>query len=133
MRYSAMLLAAATLSGCGVEGPGPFVTTPSTDAPPLRTMVFGRVYGDEVSSNCLDGASVSVVSGQGAGQTLVQNPNCYTWGDMGFEFKDLTPDIAMTIRFSAPGYVTKDTTVVPWIETPYTGPVTPLLIELTEE
>ena len=47
---------------------------------------------------------------------------------MGFELKNLTPGVAMTIRVSAPGYVTKDTTVVPWIETPYTGPVTLLSI-----
>lgn len=39
----------------------------------------------------------------------------------------------MTIRISAPGYVAKDTTVVPWLETPYTGPVTPLFIRLSEE
>jgi hypothetical protein len=130
MRYAVMILAAAALSGCGLEGPGPFVTTPSTDAPPLRTKVFGFVLGEDF---CIDRASVTVVSGQGAGQTLVQDPNCYVWGEVGFEFKDLTPGVAMTIRFSAPGYVTKDTTVVPWVETPYTGPVTPLMIELAEE
>ena len=125
MRYSAMLLLAATLSGCGVESPGPFVTTPSTDAPPLHTRVFGFVLDD---SFCIDRASVSVVSGQGAGQTLAQDPYCDVWGEVGFEFKGLTPGVAMTIRVAAPGYVTKDTTVVPWIETPYTGPVTPLSI-----
>ena len=130
MRYSAMILAAATLLGCGVEGAGPFAVTP-VDAPPLRTKVFGFVLGDD--SFCIKQATVSVVSGQGAGQTLVQNPNCYLWGDVGFEFKNLTPDVPMTIRVSAPGYVTKDTTVVPWVETPYTGPVTPLFIELSEE
>ena len=99
-----------------------------TDAPPMLTRVFGRVYVDEESPFCLKGAVVSVVSGQGAGQSLVQDPNCYHWEEMGFEFKNLTPGVAMTIRVSAPGYVTKDTTVVPWIETPYTGPVTPLSI-----
>lgn len=99
----------------------------------MLTRVFGRVYVDEESPVCLKGAVVSVVSGQGAGQSLVQDPNCYHWEQIGFEFKNLTPGVAMTIRVSAPGYVTKDTTVVPWIETPYTGPVTPLAITPSRE
>ena len=130
MRYSAMFLAAATLLGCGGEGAGPTAISP-VDAPPLRTFVFGFVLGDD--SFCIKQATVSVVSGQGAGKTLVQDPNCYLWGDVGFQFKDLTPGVAMTIRVSAPGYATKDTTVVPWVETPYTGPVTPLFIMPSKE
>lgn len=126
MRYPAMLLAAATLMGCSGEGAAPSAAKPA-DAPPLRTKVFGFVLGADGS--CIKNASVSVVSGQGAGLTLAQDPNCYVWGDVGFEFKDLTPGVAMTIRVSAPGYATKDTTVVPWVETPYTGPVTALYIE----
>ena len=130
MRYATMLLAAATLLGCGEKDTEPSAVTP-VDAPPLRTRVFGFVLGDD--SFCIRQATVSVVSGQGAGQTIVQNPNCDVWGDEGFEFKDLTPGVAMTIRVSAPGYVTKDTMVVPWVETPYTGPVTALYIEPTRE
>jgi hypothetical protein len=129
MRHSAMILAAATLVGCGGEG-APSAAQP-LDAPPPRTKVFGFVLGAD--DFCIKNAVVSVVSGQGAGQTLAQDPNCYVWGDAGFEFKDLTPGVAITIRVSAPGYATKDTTVVPWVATPYTGPVTALFIAPARE
>ena len=97
----------------------------------MRTRVFGFAFGDD--GQCLQQATVSIVSGPSAGQTLTQYPYCYWWGDIGFEFKDLTPDVAVTIRVSAPGYVTKDTTVVPRLPTPYTGPLTPLVIEPSRE
>ena len=32
----------------------------------------------------------------------------WSYGDGGFTFKDLTPGILMTLRASAPGFVTKD-------------------------
>jgi hypothetical protein len=125
MRYSLMLLATTTLSGCGGEGAAPSAVA-SVDAPPLRTRIFGSVLGAD--GFCIAQATISVVSGQGTGQTLAQNPNCYPWGDDGFEINDLTPGVAMTLRVSAPNYVTKDTTVIPWVPTPYTGPLTPVLI-----
>ena len=61
---------------------------------------------------CLEGAAVRLVSSQGEGQSIVQAP-CDAWSDGGFQFLDLAPDVAITIRASARGYVTKDTTFVP--------------------
>jgi hypothetical protein len=143
MRYAAMFLAAATLSGCGgeVAGPstvteraGPSAEAPSTDttsnvaaAAPERTFLWGMVVQE--NGICILGASARVVSGQAEGQAVVQETSCDAWSFGGFMFKDLTPGVAMTIRASAPGYVSKDVTVVPYVR----GLYTVMLIELTSE
>ena len=62
---------------------------------------------------CIKDATVRLVSSQGEGQALVQDTPCDVWSSGGFEFKDLTPGVAITIRASAPGYGMKDTTFVP--------------------
>ena len=74
-------------------------------------MVLVKVV--DSSGVCIVGATVRVVSGQAAGKTQQQTIcDAWSYGD-DIEFKDLTPGVAMTIRASAPGYATKDTTVVP--------------------
>jgi hypothetical protein len=121
MRYSAMFLAAAFLSGCGGEGTGPSTAMEragrspegaARDTSAQRSLVLLKVV--ESSGACIVGASVRVVSGQAAGQTREQQTICDAWsyGDE-IEFKDLTPGVAMTIRASAPGYAPKDATVTP--------------------
>jgi hypothetical protein len=55
-----------------------------------------------------------VVRGQGAGQSVAQETPCASWDwEGGFEFKDLTPGVEMTIQVSAPGYAVLERTVVP--------------------
>lgn len=105
MRYTAMLLAAATLLGCGSEGAGPSAVTA------LRVGLWGMVV--DTDGRCIAGASVRLVSSEGEGQPVVQETPCDVWDGYGFTFRDLTPGVAVTIRATAPGYATKDTTVVP--------------------
>jgi len=123
MRYAAMLLATAALSACGADGAGPSAVThvtPSTPVAPLpptgvygaRAWMWGMVFPAGSGGPCLEGATVRLVSSQGEGQSIVQEP-CDAWSDGGFQFLDLAPDVAITIRASARGYVTRDTTFVP--------------------
>jgi len=62
---------------------------------------------------CIRDATVRLVSSQGEGQPLVQETPCDVWSHGGFQFKDLKPGVAITIRAVAPGYAMKDTTFVP--------------------
>ena len=49
-------------------------------------------------------ARVEIVAGQGLGQIIEQRTPCGAWDhDGGFEFRELTPNVAMTLRASAPG------------------------------
>ena len=61
---------------------------------------------------CIGGATVRLVSDQGEGPQLVQE-SCEVMVFGGFTYLDLTPGVAITIRASALGYATKDTTFVP--------------------
>ena len=83
----------------------------------------------EDSGACIAGATVRVVGGQGIDRTAAQEEPCDMWGyGGGFFLAGLTPGVAMTIRVSAPGYVAKDTTVVPRL-----GSQTALLITPSRE
>jgi len=66
------------------------------------------------SGVCIVGATVQVVNGQGVGQSNTQVTPCDAWSyDGGVMFRDLTPDVEMTLRASAPGYAAQEKTVVP--------------------
>jgi hypothetical protein len=68
----------------------------------------------EQSGACLVGGTVVVVAGQAAGKSQVQQTPCDVWGyGGGFTFNALTPGMSMTLRASAPGYVTRDIDVAP--------------------
>lgn len=59
-------------------------------------------------------ATVLVVQGQRAGETMVQETPCDAWAyDGGFIFYDLTAGVEMTLRISASGYKDDERTVVP--------------------
>jgi len=63
---------------------------------------------------CIAGASVEVVRGQRVGPSVVQDTPCDAWSyDGGVMFRDLAPGVEMTLRATAPGYVTKEKTVSP--------------------
>jgi hypothetical protein len=60
---------------------------------------------------CIGNATLSVTAGQMSGFTGIQ-PECEAWiYDGGFWFKDLIPG-PLSLRVSAAGYVTTDTTMI---------------------
>jgi hypothetical protein len=68
----------------------------------------------EQSGACVAGATVVVVAGQSVGTTVVQETPCDVWGyGGGFTLTGLTPGASMTLRVSAPGYVTRDISTTP--------------------
>jgi hypothetical protein len=54
------------------------------------------------------------VGGQGIGRRMTQTTACSWWDwDEGFVFADLAPDVELTIRASASGYGSKESTFAP--------------------
>jgi hypothetical protein len=131
MRRASRLLAVVALSGCA-EGAAPYdpAEAPPPPAPPPAVVpITGAfLWGVVVdrSGACLAKATVEVMSGPGAGERAEQVTPCGVWdSDGGFLFTGLTSGVAMTIRASAPGYVTKEVTA-----TPDRGPQTVTVIAL---
>ena len=95
--------------------PGPSAIRLSRNQPtPTDSSAF--VWGMVIpvgSGVCIKNATVEVVRGQRTGETITQEP-CDVWDfGGGFELKNLTPGVEMTLRASAPGYVTKDFVITP--------------------
>lgn len=92
----------------GKAGPGP--------VPPTGAGGPAFLWGMVVDSTgvCIVGATVHVVAGQRAGQSISQSTPCDAWAyDGGFMFTGLTPGVAMTLRASAPGYADLEQVVTP--------------------
>jgi hypothetical protein len=123
MKRALTILAALTLLGCAKDDVADVVPTVPVPATQLRTMLWGMVVNE--SGGCIPGASVQVVRGQAAGQTIVQTTPCAAWdyGDVGFVFKDVLAGVEMTIRSSAPGYAPQEKTFVPT-----SSPITPVFL-----
>lgn len=115
MRYARTVVAALTLWGCSGETVPSSPFSPSPPAPDAVAWLWGMVI--EQSGACIADATVRVVDGQGLGRTVAQEEPCDAWAySGGFVLAGLTPGVAMTLRASAPGYVDKDTTVIPTLE-----------------
>ena len=122
MKYARSIVAALTLCACSGE------TAPSLPlAPDASASLWGMVIGP--SGACIMDASIRVIGGQGLGRSIAQQAPCNVWDyGGGFVLGGLTPGVPLTLRVSAPGYVAKDTTVVPTL-----GPQTALLITPSSE
>jgi len=63
---------------------------------------------------CVRGAVVEIVAGQGIGRKMTQTAACSWWDwEEGFMFPELLPDVQLTIRVSASGYGSKESTFTP--------------------
>lgn len=117
MRFALSTALTLILLGCSRQSAtrlpsAPTPSGPSAPAPVASPSLWGMVL--EETGSCILGATVEVVRGQGAGQRLTQETPCGYWDDGGgFIFRDLNPDIELTIRASASGYTTKEKTVLP--------------------
>lgn len=116
MKLAAIVLAAFTLSACaGDTGPhtpaAPNAIVP-TPGPTAGAFLWGMIVKD--SGVCIEGATVLVVRGQRAGESMTQTTPCDAWSyGAGFAFRNLTPGVAMTLRASAPGYADEEQTGIP--------------------
>jgi hypothetical protein len=109
------LLSTLTLLGCASDSPQ------RLPGPTPLTQLWGMVVED--SGVCIAGATITVVAGQRAGQSIKQTTPCDAWAiSGGVVFRDLTPGVAMTLRASAAGYADEEKTVVPHL-----GPQTAVL------
>ena len=98
----ATVLGVLLLVGCSLSQPTP-----------LPVGLSGMVIDPENADACVAGATITIVAGQAVGQSQVQPP-CDPWGyDNGFYFKNLTPNVALTLRVTATGFQTKEVSTVP--------------------
>jgi hypothetical protein len=119
VRLAVTFSTALTLFGCSRQSAPqlPTVPGPTVATAPKPVDLVGLVISS--SGNCVEGATVEVVSGQALGQKVSQSTPCDHWDfGGGFLFKDLTPGVAITLRASAPGWGTQEQIVVPASFTP---------------
>jgi hypothetical protein len=132
MRLAVIFSTALILSGCSQDSTqqSPTVPSPPVETAPQLVNLRGVVVSP--GGNCIEGALVEVVSGQAVGQKVMQSTPCDAWDDYfsgGFIFKDLTPDVAMTLRASAPGWGTQEKNAVPFLGP---GPTLAVVIGLVQ-
>ena len=120
----AWIVLAVMLSGCSTENVPPTAPTPPAEPspapapppPPPPTSTVGFLAGMVLTNGggCIKDAVVEIVSGQGVGRKMTQTALCSWWDwEEGFLFADLVPDVALTIRVSAAGYDSKESTFTP--------------------
>lgn len=120
MKLAVTVLVTLALLGCSrvptsPAEPGPIPTEAPT--PPTDGKLWGMVLGE--SGACILGATVQVIRGEQVGKSTTQATPCDAWGvEPGFEFSELTPGSELTLRASAPGYVSQEkafpVTTSPW-------------------
>jgi hypothetical protein len=120
MKTALTILSTLTLLGCSGENLSRLPTTPDTpdtpEPPPYQPVSAAWLWGMVVEDSgvCIVGATVTVVRGQGLGQSIKQTTPCDAWAyDGGFLFRNLAPGVEMTLRTSATGYAAVERTVVP--------------------
>jgi hypothetical protein len=64
------------------------------------------------SDDCIF-AKVEIVGGQAIGQSATNEGDCDPWGFGGAFFRGLRAGIAVTVRASAPGYLSQEITIMP--------------------
>jgi len=122
-RFGLIVLVTWALVGCSRETTpnvlAPSVPTPSPAPPPappvppgVPTFLWGMVI--DGSGICVPNATIEIVDGQAVGQRIRQETPCGAWDyGGGFTIKELTSGVALTVRASAPGFVTQEETFVP--------------------
>jgi hypothetical protein len=97
------LLIVAASSGCAPNR----ATIPSGMA-----SLWGLAVEDH--GGCAANVTVTVIAGQAVGTTVAQETPCDTWGWYGgFWIKGLNANEPLTLRVSAPGFVTREVTTYP--------------------
>lgn len=114
VRHVLIVVALVTASACADAG---LMSTedgelPLPPGPGPLAVVTGMIVRDD--GMCIDSASVRVVQGQALDRSAAQRTPCDgPAGTGGFVLNDLTPGLPMTIRATAPGYLSLDKTITP--------------------
>jgi hypothetical protein len=131
-RLAAVLSALVLCWCCANEQALTTLTSPdslpaASSATTLTTTNSASIAGAVVDASgmCIANAIVEIVSGEGTGRRFAQVLPCDAW-EIGFGFSNLTPGVSFTIRASAPGYDSKEKTIVP-----SAGPSTSVVFELS--
>ena len=114
MRRTFTILTFTAICACGSDGitTGPGGDSPLPPGPGPLAVIAGLIVRDD--GTCIDSASVRVVQGQGLDRSAAQRTPCdANTGEGGFLLTDLTPGLSMTIRATAPGYLSLDKTITP--------------------
>ncbi len=121
MKSAFAILAALALGGCARSDP----TAPLQPQNPAtgNTDVWIWLMVVDQGGGCIPGATIRVVAGQDVGEPITQETPCDAWGySGGVEYHHLIAGVPMTLRATAPGYASQDTTV-----TPASGPVSAII------
>ena len=91
----------------------PFSTLPSSPSSRTASLyVYAIVLEKNGSGACIRDATLQIVRGQGASPEIVTQEPCDYWDPPGFALKNLDP-VELTLRFSAPGFVSVELTTLP--------------------
>jgi len=115
MRLGVAVLTALTFLGCSSDSalPNAPSSPAATPAPTPNGAIEVLVVGNDGSGLCITGATVEVIAGQAVGQSGTLDRPCDVWSGPGVRFNNLTPNVAMTVRASAPGYDTREKVFIP--------------------
>jgi hypothetical protein len=109
MKFPMAALIALTLVGCSPAAPSPPSPNPTTPYGWIWAMAVNRTGG------CIADATFEIVSGQGPiGDIIRQETPCSVWDiGGGISLRNLTTEVPMTLRASAPGYNTVERSLFP--------------------
>jgi|SRR5918993_3972616 hypothetical protein len=112
MRLALTILATATLVGCS-DGIAPSAAPTMPVAPTPSARILATVTDDSGSGLCIQGATVQIIAGQALGRSETQTGPCDVWDFGGITLDKLVPDVEVTIRASASGYLAQEKVVIP--------------------
>lgn len=137
MRFALVALVTLSLLGCSPESQQRSPVAPDrvqapTATPRPVTSAGIWVMAFTPTLICIENATLEAVGGQAIGQKWTQETPCSPWDfGGGFFLYDLTPDVNLIARITAPGFGTKDITLHPTQGPRFsTGP--PVIVELSK-
>lgn len=118
MKFGITILVIVALAGCARESvptaPAPPVAAPPGPIPPAGSaLLWVMVITD--GGACIEGGTLQIVRAEGAGEPIPQKTPCDAWDyDGGVLLKGLTPDVPVTLRGAASGYVAREMSFLPF-------------------
>ena len=88
--------------------------TPPPATPPATGTTFVWAMVLQETGVCIPGASIEIVSGQRAGERVVQKTPCNAWGEEGgVVFTDVSVGVPIALRASAVNFESQERVVIP--------------------